>query len=593
MIKELVEYAERKGLITEPGFDKETIHWCIVVNNDGTFNDVIELITNDKRGREFKMCPKQDANKMKGGGLSHFLADTVETVTLYNPGKKGNKKEEDRKGEDRKEKRHECFKELLKGASEEIKGLQYFLNILNDDEIVKRINETLKVKKAKKEENISFMIDDKFIIDDKRCIEWWKDYRNKDNDNRCKKKNGNKESTMLCYLTGQKTVPCRTHPPIKNSKIISIGGQSTGTSLVCFDKDSFCSYGLKKGENACYSEMAAKKYQAGLNDVISNGVQIGSTIVCHWYKEEIKDEEDPFSFLTGLDSDEAKELTAVKTINEILKSIYSEKTQNVINNRYYSIIISATGARIMLREWLEDDYSSMVVNINKWFEDFSIVSPDGNGKRYPGIYKVVYSLVDENKKEKKESKDKLITYFVGSFLKCALKNQRIPEDALAKAVYRFKSDMFSEDNKFNAARMGLIKAYHNRKNYLSGGDNLNKIIDVELNPDFDSNAYQLGRLMAVLASLQRKALGDVGAGVIERYYSAASTTPKQVFGGLTKLSQFHLSKLEKGLAFWYEGIISEIWSKITSEIPSVLTLEEQSLFAMGYYQQIAALRKSN
>ena len=108
-----------------------------------------------------------------------------------------------------------------------------------------------------------------------------------------------------------------------------------------------------------------------------------------------------------------------------------------------------------------------------------------------------------------------------------------------------------------------------------------------LNEDHPSAAYHCGRLMSVLARLQQAALGDVGAGVVQRYYGAASTTPALVLGRLTRLSKHHLSKLEPALAFWYEGKLAGIWGRLKDDIPPTLTLEGQSLFALGYYQQMA------
>jgi len=108
-----------------------------------------------------------------------------------------------------------------------------------------------------------------------------------------------------------------------------------------------------------------------------------------------------------------------------------------------------------------------------------------------------------------------------------------------------------------------------------------------LNEDHPDPAYHCGRLMAMLASVQYRALGDVGASVIQRYYAAASTTPALVLGRLTRTSQFHLDKLDRGLARWYEKRIAETWGRIHDAVPQTLTLEEQSTFALGYYQQIA------
>ena len=117
-------------------------------------------------------------------------------------------------------------------------------------------------------------------------------------------------------------------------------------------------------------------------------------------------------------------------------------------------------------------------------------------------------------------------------------------------------------------------------------------LNSKLNPGLDDTAYQCGRLMAVLGRLQTSALGDVGAGVVQRYYASASTTPALVFGRLIRGAQFHLNKLgdqKRGLAVWYERQISEICVKIGTSMPATLGLEAQSLFALGYYQQLAAL----
>ena len=111
-----------------------------------------------------------------------------------------------------------------------------------------------------------------------------------------------------------------------------------------------------------------------------------------------------------------------------------------------------------------------------------------------------------------------------------------------------------------------------------------------LNEDHPNPAYHCGRLMAVLAKIQQAALGSVGAGVIQRYYAAASTTPALVLGRLVRTSNYHLDKIEcrkkkDGLKDLFTGI----WCPLKDVVPRVLTLEDQSYFALGYYQQLAQL----
>lgn len=117
-------------------------------------------------------------------------------------------------------------------------------------------------------------------------------------------------------------------------------------------------------------------------------------------------------------------------------------------------------------------------------------------------------------------------------------------------------------------------------------------VQCNLNPDHPHPAYHCGRLMAVLARIQRKALGeDVGAGVIQRYYAAASATPSLILGRLTRTSNFHLCKIKKQKEVkYYEKKLYEIWCRINDNLPRTLDLEDQSLFALGYYQQMADLR---
>ena len=111
-----------------------------------------------------------------------------------------------------------------------------------------------------------------------------------------------------------------------------------------------------------------------------------------------------------------------------------------------------------------------------------------------------------------------------------------------------------------------------------------------LNEDHQEPAYHCGRLLAVLAGLQRSALGDVGAGVVQRYYTAMSQAPALMIGRLVANAKNHLNKLEPGLAWWYESEIASVMARIGDRPPRTLDLERQSLFALGYYQQLAHSR---
>ena len=109
-----------------------------------------------------------------------------------------------------------------------------------------------------------------------------------------------------------------------------------------------------------------------------------------------------------------------------------------------------------------------------------------------------------------------------------------------------------------------------------------------LNEDHPDPAYHCGRLLAVLAYIQYRALGDVGAGVVQRYYPAASSTPALVLGRLVRTAQFHLHKItEKKVYVGLDNRLADIWGRIKDTVPATLTLEQQTVFALGYYHQKA------
>lgn len=109
-------------------------------------------------------------------------------------------------------------------------------------------------------------------------------------------------------------------------------------------------------------------------------------------------------------------------------------------------------------------------------------------------------------------------------------------------------------------------------------------------------AYRLGRLFAVLESLQveavspKSSIGErrLNATIRDRYWGAASSMPAYVFPQLLSLATSHLGKLEgdkPGLARWFEKQIGEITSGLPPSLPATLSLVEQGRFAIGYWHQ--------
>ena len=120
------------------------------------------------------------------------------------------------------------------------------------------------------------------------------------------------------------------------------------------------------------------------------------------------------------------------------------------------------------------------------------------------------------------------------------------------------------------------------------------MVDRALQEDHPSAAYHCGRLLALLDGIQRNAISP-NVGLVERYYGAASTTPGIVFGNLLHGTQHHLSKLRRdktGLAVYFDRQLESVMGRLR-QFPATLSLQDQGLFALGFYHQKSSRAQSD
>ena len=102
-------------------------------------------------------------------------------------------------------------------------------------------------------------------------------------------------------------------------------------------------------------------------------------------------------------------------------------------------------------------------------------------------------------------------------------------------------------------------------------------------------AYICGQIFAKLETIQHAALGDRTAGIRERYFTYATTSPAAAFGRLFNLHSKHFAKLKSdkpGLAVTLDKELQELCKDIEiKNFPATFSLEEQGQFAIGYYHQ--------
>jgi len=569
MLQALLAYAERENL-GDPDFETVGVRWLVPLDATGKLaGGPIPLAENpdEKKPRAKQFArPFTSANELNQGTKSHFLCDTLERATLLLDAKAAEKASARRV-------QHDYFKSLLTEAEtvcpSEARRLNAVLNFLNNSDFVASLHRQLADAKAKPSDNASFAVDGFNLLDSEPLREFWRDRRRKASV-------GVARSQRICVATGELAETLDTTEKVKGVP----GGLATGTNLISFDKDSFCSFGLEQAQNAALSAPAELKIRSALNDLIRRGLRMNDVVHLHWSRAPMV--LDPMDPVVSGDPE---------LIEKLLMSV--KRGQQVVGldaYAYYCLSLSANGARIVVRDWLASTVPEVEQHVAEWFEDLSIVPLDGVGvKRDFKFAALLYGMV-------RAELDELPPQIPTQLFHGALRGRfmPLPQSALAAALRRQQLD---QESKLNPARIALIKACLLRTPNLS---TLNTQPSTEtmtecLNPESRDPAYLCGRLFAVFDRLQELGLPGVNAGVVQRYYASASTTPALVMGRLFRNAQFHLDKTEARLGGGTAENVRKDFEAITcalgDQFPATLDLEDQGRFALGYYHQKADYRR--
>lgn len=374
----------------------------------------------------------------------------------------------------------------------------------------------------------------------------------------------------VCLVTGENDEIAILHPSIKGVW----GAQSSGASLVSFNKDSFTSWGKSQGSNSPVGNMATFEYSTALNYLLrtncASRFQMGEVSVVCWAEKE----NDLESLVPNIFSDAPADnpdanSTAVKNL---ISSLHNGSYQHPDGkDRFYILGLSPNAARISIRFWEVGTVGEFSERLGQWFQDIDIIGHQD--KSVPPVKALLRSTALLGKDEN------MPPTLIGDTSRMILTGLPLPASLLQSVVKRIKA----EQGAVTYNRAALLKAYLNRKFRFKNESQ--KEITMALDKDERRIGYRLGRLFSVLEKLQEDANPGLNSTIRDRYYSSASCTPKSVFGTLMRLHTHHLKKLpEQSWRMAAENGISEIMSDI-KDFPAHLSLEDQGLFAIGYYHQ--------
>lgn len=551
MLQELYAFAQRSGLLENPDFENKRVDYILRVNQTGEFIALIP--TKDAQGKSAtRIVPKLP--KRSVGIAPGFFFDNSQYVLGV-----------EKAGAKRAGRGADCLAEFTlrvgecASATQDVGAGAVHAFLKNEEERKRALGAVHEPLLG--DENIAFTLDscdvDELVHERVAVSEHWK---------RQRAAMGNEESErQRCLVTGDLTVPARLHPSIKRVP----AAQSSGATLVSFNSRAFESHGMSQGDNAPVSGKAAEGYVTALNWMLEKtelrrfrqGLSLSEDSVFIYWTREAHPIVDIFADVL----DPSPEVVA-----DVAKAPWKGLAPSPIDSTaFFGVTLAGNAARVVVRDWFQTTVAEVKRTVDLYFEDLAL------GKDEPIPLSLLLRSLES------PGGGGVGPFLATKLVGAALHGSPIPFEVAVLALKRLRIPPDPKRGDVLRAQCALIKAtlirWRRRLNH--------KVEEITVSLDESNHAvpYLLGRLFAILERLQAAALGDLNATIRDRYFGAASSTPGLVFPRLLRLSIHHAAKVDSP---WLEKIKGSVVASLpASPMPSLLSLEEQGLFAIGYYHQ--------
>lgn len=529
-------------------FGKKKIHFALVLNQEGTLVQVKDIREKPKaKPVPVSLTVPQIGKKRSVDIEPNFLWDN----TAYVLGR-------DAKGKEQRSLK--CFESFRKlhhdlGDKLEDRGMMAVIRFL--DSWKPEDAHTLKYWEEMAGTNLVFQLDGElmYIHDHPAIQQAWIRY--------CSDQSS--EVIATCLVSGETTPIARLHPAIKGVQ----GAQSMGAGIVSFNLDAFLSYEKKQNFNAPIGESAAFAYTTSLNHLLRfesrQRIRIGDATTVFWTERA-----SPVEGFMGVILDPRDDSTDLAGVRLFLEAARDGKQLPGIEDtevQFYILGLSPNASRLSIRFWHVSTVGDISSMIGRHFHDLAIIRSERDTE-FPGMWQLLKETAAQRKTEN------IPPLLAGALIRSVLTGMAYPQSLLSVIIGRIRSDQT-----INYLRAAIIKACLNRKYRIH---NITREITMALDRDSTNIAYRLGRLFAILEKAQKEAIPGANTTIKDRYYGSASATPSVVFPNLLRLAQHHLQKAEYGGRM--DKMIEDVMGEI-EKFPAHLSLDDQGMFAIGYYHQ--------
>jgi CRISPR-associated protein Csd1 len=543
LLTKLVEYSYQLDPLPRH-YEKRLVRYRIRLRGDGVFLGLIDLAGTGE-GKQSRGQAYAVPNTVRGVDIKPLLFADHAGFTF------GLSREENPK-KNRLAAQHQAYLELAQECARQtgdprVQAVVRFLETARPEEFLPSDFDPTGL--------ITFEVDSELVTDLPAVQQFWASY--------CDPANSR---TLQCLVCGQEKPTLRILGKIKGIP----GGQMSGTSIISANSEAFESYGLEQSYIAPTCLDCGERFTRALNALLDSEesrLQVGESVFVFWTRAK-----QALSFGRLLSDPNPQQ------VRDLIRSPQTGRwTPEIDAERFYAIGLSASGGRAVVRDWVDSTVGEVRANLSHWFARQEVVQRNGDPPRPQALWRLTGATLRPGEETPAATTRLLV--------RAALLGLPVPERVLALALQRSRAT--GEVTEAQAALIKLVFTSH---------DLFPEEALTELDPTQRDPGYLCGRLFATIEQIQsttvRQQSQQVTSTVVDRFYGAASTAPASVFGNLLRLARVRLSQLEDqnpGAFVRLFHQLQEIAAGLQT-LPKVLTLQQQGLFALGYYHQHAANR---
>ncbi|MEC1718659.1 type I-C CRISPR-associated protein Cas8c/Csd1 [Schinkia azotoformans] len=527
-MRRLVEFAEQHANDLPPvGYARKSYQWFVVITHDDRFEFI-----QAERGEQ-RVIP----NRSRASGVSPILLTDKAEYVFELPKDPGNAK--------RAAEYHLAYMKLLKECCEATRN-----------EVVQKIVQILERKNwqipdgMKSTDVVLFRTEaGDFPHEDNKVKKFWEDF--------LLNNSSKEENNSICFICGCSAPAVKRHT-------IEFSLRKERTKLISANESAYFSYGMENSEIAPTCFECEQKYGQALSYLLrkyANKKQLGgphmmeisNVTYVYWTRQNDPETTSMFTFLSDPDPD---------AVQRILSSPFKRAENHDSLDRVCILALSANKARMVVRDYAEPPVWKVKNQIRQFFDAQQVVG----APKPASIYLLAACMYRDGRKEMQKED-------VQDWMNWALYGKRLSGRIITKIVKRIQARGGMTWIQAAAIKSWLISQ---KKEEWT----------VDLDQARITPPYLCGRLFAVLEAVQYEAVKG-NETIASRFYAAASTTPRTIFGLLIRNSKWHLSKISKenkGYEVRYQQRIQLITGQL-KEFPAVLDLQGQAEFALGYYHE--------